>query len=79
MCQFNTEQADMDIKQDSFLRLSQIIGDKKRDIPPIIPVSKSTWWAGIASGRFPKPVHLGPRTVAWPRSAIAELVEKLKG
>lgn len=69
----------MDTPQDGFLRLPQIIGDKKRGIPPIIPVSKSTWWDGCKTGRFPKPVHLGPRTVAWPRSSIAELVEKLKG
>lgn len=28
----------------------------------IIPVSKSTWWAGVKSGRFPKPVKtLGGR------------------
>ena len=69
----------MDEPQDGFLRLPQIIGDKKRGIPPIIPVSRSTWFDGCRTGRFPKPVHLGPRTVAWPRSAIADLVEKLKG
>lgn len=69
----------MDAPQDAFLRLGQIIGDKKRGIPPIIPVSKSVWYEGCKTGRFPKPVHLGPKTVAWPRSQIAELVEKLKG
>jgi hypothetical protein len=30
-----------------------------------IPVGRSTWWAGVKSGRFPKPVKLGPRTTAW--------------
>lgn len=29
------------------------------------PVSKSTWWAGVKTGRYPKPVKLGPRTTAW--------------
>jgi len=31
-----------------FLRLNQIIGNKKASppVPAIIPVSKSTWWAG---------------------------------
>lgn len=29
------------------------------------PVKKSTWWAGVKSGRFPKPVKLGPRVTAW--------------
>lgn len=49
------------LPETGFLRLSQIIGDPKADppIPAIIPVSKSTWWAGCASGRFPKPVKIG--------------------
>lgn len=60
-----------------FLRLSQIIGHKKA-IPPIyslIPVSKSTWWAGVKSGRFPKPVKLGPRVTVWRREDILALIE----
>lgn len=49
------------LPETGFFRLSQIIGDPKADppIPAIIPVSKSTWWAGCASGRFPKPVKIG--------------------
>jgi len=44
-----------------YVRLSQIIGNPKADppIPPIIPVSKSTWWAGVKSGLYPRPVKLG--------------------
>lgn len=30
-----------------------------------IPVSKSTWWAGVREGRFPQPIKLGPRTTVW--------------
>jgi prophage regulatory protein len=43
-----------------FLRLKQIIGAKKTNIPALIPVSKSTWWTGSRSGRFPASVKLGP-------------------
>lgn len=52
---------------DGYVRLSQIIGDKDADppIPPVIPVSKSTWWQGVKTGRFPKPVKLGPRITVW--------------
>ena len=43
----------------------------------VFPVSKSTWWAGCKSGRYPKPVKLGPRVTAWRvediRSLIAEV------
>ena len=43
----------------------------------LVPVSRSTWWAGCKTGRFPKPVKLGPRTTAWRAEDIAALLEKL--
>lgn len=49
------------------------------DVLVIIPVSKSTWWAGIKTGKFPKPVKLTERTSAWRRSDIDQLVERLAG
>jgi hypothetical protein len=50
-----------------YLRLVQIIGNSKVQPPilAVIPVSKSTWWAGIKTGRYPAPVKLGPRISAW--------------
>lgn len=57
-----------------FLRQSQIIGDKKRGIPPIIPVCKSTWWAGVKSGIYPAPVKLSARTTAWRVEDIRALI-----
>ena len=35
-----------------FVRLPQIIGSAKArpPIPALIPVSRSTWWAGVKSG-----------------------------
>jgi predicted DNA-binding transcriptional regulator AlpA len=64
--------------QDSLLRLKQIVGDTNCNppIPAIIPVSKSAWWAGVASGRYPRPVKLGPRTTAWRASDIARLMQR---
>ena len=32
--------------------------------------SKSTIWAAIKSGTFPKPIKLGPRSVGWVESEI---------
>ena len=40
-----------------------------------IPVSKSTWWAGIKDGRYPKPVKLGPRITAWRVEDIRALID----
>ncbi len=50
-----------------FLRVSQIVGRPKANppVPPIIPVSAATWWAGVKSGRFPSPVKLGAKITAW--------------
>lgn len=66
------------LQQIGYLRIGQIIGDPKKGIPAIIPVSRSTWWAGVASGRYPPPVKLSPRCTAWPLKAVIELVEKLE-
>ncbi|MGR8932494.1 MAG: helix-turn-helix transcriptional regulator [Gammaproteobacteria bacterium] len=63
-----------ELPQTGFLRLPQIIGSKSH--PPIIPVSRSTWWAGVKSGKFPKPVKLGQRTTAWRVEDIRALIER---
>lgn len=62
------------LPESGFLRLPQIIGDIKRGIPAVIPVSKSAWWEGCKTGRYPKPVKLGPRTTAWRVSDIRALI-----
>jgi len=62
---------------DGLLRISQICGDRKRGIPAIVPVSRSTWWAGVASGRFPAPVRLGSKLTFWRAADIRALLEKL--
>jgi predicted DNA-binding transcriptional regulator AlpA len=66
------------LPETGFLRLPQIIGDRsaKPPIPARIPVSKSTWWAGTRSGRYPKPVKLGPRITAWRVEDIRALMAR---
>ena len=54
-----------------FVRLSSILAPKGP-----IPVSKSTWWAGIKTGRYPKPVKLGERITAWRVEDIRALIER---
>ncbi len=44
-----------------------------------IPVSRSAWWAGVKSGRFPKPVKLGPRTTAWRVADIRQFIDNWSG
>lgn len=65
------------LPETGFLRLPQIIGDRrtKPPTPAIIPVSKSTWWNGIKVGRYPRPVKLGERCTAWRIEDIRALIE----
>lgn len=53
-----------------FLRLKDILAPAGP-----IPVSKSTWWAGVKDGRFPKPLKLGARVTVWRVEDIRELIE----
>jgi prophage regulatory protein len=41
-----------------------------------IPVSKSTWWSGVKTGRFPKPIKLGPRITVWRVEDIRALIRE---
>lgn len=54
-----------------FLRLNSILAPNGP-----IPVSKSTWWEGIKSGRYPKPLKLGPRITVWRVEDIRGLIEE---
>lgn len=40
----------------------------------VFPVSRSAWWAGVKSGKYPKPVKLGQRTTAWHVADIRALL-----
>jgi prophage regulatory protein len=53
----------------ALLRLKQVLR--------LCPIGASTWWDGVRSGRFPKPVKLGPRTTAWRASDVLALIDSL--
>lgn len=61
-----------------YVRLRQILGDPNAEppVPAIYPIGKTTWWAGVKSGRFPKPVKLGPNTTAWRVEDIRKLIDQ---
>lgn len=57
------------LPQTGFVRLTQIL--------EVIPIGKSTWWAGVKSGKYPSPVKLGPNTSAWTAESINNLIKQL--
>jgi len=67
------------LPETGFLRITQILGNPKNNTPPIIPVSKSTWWAGVAAGRFPQPLKLSPGVTVWRAEDIRALIEQPPG
>jgi predicted DNA-binding transcriptional regulator AlpA len=44
----------------------------------VFPVSKSTWWAGVKDGRYPKPVKLGLKMTAWHVQDVRDLIASQK-
>lgn len=68
------------LPETGYLRLWHIIGRlATKDcpaIPGLIPVSRSTWWAGVRSGRYPQPTRaLGSRITAWRAEDIRALID----
>ena len=57
------------LPETGFIRLSNIL--------KVIPIGKSTWWAGVKAGRFPQSVKLGKRTTAWRVEEIRNLIDTL--
>jgi predicted DNA-binding transcriptional regulator AlpA len=57
---------------EGYVRLKQILAP----VGPI-PVRKSTWWAGVKAGRFPRSYHLGPGITAWRVEDIRALIVKI--
>lgn len=52
-----------------FVRLPQILA--------LIPIGKSTWWAGVKTGKYPQPIKLGANTTVWKAEDIHALIKKL--
>lgn len=65
------------LPETGFLRLWQIIGDKKNNLPALIPVSRTTFLNGVKDGKYPKPIKLSERTTAWRVDDIRELISAI--
>lgn len=57
------------LPETGFLRLRQVLA--------LIPVSRATWWQGVADGRYPPGVKLSPRCTAWRAEDIRRLIDAL--
>ncbi len=57
------------LPEQGFVRLPQILS--------VLPIGKSTWWAGVRSGRFPQPTKWGSRISVWRVKDIRALLVRL--
>lgn len=61
-------QSTISLPQTGFIRLPQVLNT--------FPVSKSTWWAGIKSGKYPAGIKLSERVTAWRVEDIRALIDQ---
>ena len=54
-----------------YVRLPQIL--------KVIPISKSSWWNGVRSGKYPKSLKIGYRTTVWKAEHIHQLIADIAG
>ncbi len=66
----NYNQNDFDLVGGGFLRLKQVL--------ILIPISRSSWWSGVAQGKYPRPIKLGQRVTVWRVSDIQKLIQKIE-
>jgi len=62
-----------------FYRIWHIIGNSKANppIPPIIPISRTSFLNGVKSGKYPKPIKISERTTAWRVEDIEKLISSM--
>lgn len=48
-----------------------------REVLNRVPISRSSWWEGCRTGRFPQPIKIGPRTTVWRAEDIDAFIDSL--
>ena len=61
--------SDSSLHSQRLLRINQVLA--------IVPISKSAWWEGCRTGRYPKPIKLGPRTTVWRAEDITAFINRV--
>jgi predicted DNA-binding transcriptional regulator AlpA len=65
------------LPETGFVRLWQITGSVKRNIPPLLPIGRTTFLNGVKSGKYPRAYKLGIKTTCWKVEDIRALIVQL--
>lgn len=67
------------LPKEGFVRIPQIIGDKKAN-PPVVgvcPFSKAQLWKLVKEGKFPSPIKISTRVTAWRVEDVRKFIEEV--
>ena len=59
------------LPETGFVRLTTVLR--------VIPVSRSSWWQGVKSGKYPAAIKISANTTAWKAEDIRDLIAQLSG
>jgi prophage regulatory protein len=64
-------------QQDRYIRLKEIIGDRKTGQQGIVQISRSHLWDLVKAGKFPKPFKLSAKCTVWRLSEVMRFLESI--
>jgi predicted DNA-binding transcriptional regulator AlpA len=47
---------------------------RAKEISKLLSIGESSWWRGVAEGRYQQGRRLGPRTTVWPAAYVLSLI-----
>lgn len=59
----------------AYLRVSDITRNRRTGKPGLLPITPSTWWSWVQSGKAPAPIRLSPGCTVWRESDVLAFVE----
>ena len=65
--------------EDCYLRVDQIIGNRKAGTRGLLPISKSHFWRLVGQGVIPKPLKVGARVSLWKEADIRQALARMTG
>lgn len=65
------------VASSAYLRVSDITRNRRTGKPGVLPVTASTWWSWVKSGKAPAPIRLSPGCTVWREADVLAFAESL--